>query len=326
MNVSVKSGIALLLRVVLYTIIITLLTSVFVFVFDSCQSYAASGQTIKLSFKGFFIFALAFLPFGLQVTSLFLLCYFIKNPGYKIFPLFVFVLVTLFSWVFLSPLSLKAHDSLLEKNAKLFEKSSLVKKTKSSSFKKSGTNVFYFSDIFRAEKSDGLIIDLSSLEKKSHVFTSEEKNPAVANIEDSITEEVFQSPKASSFIIERLEDFFTLENQMLHSEFFSWLSFACMALAIISLAAFRNMSEWRLMNLIFTILLFMGIVIFNYFAWIENSFLNPVRQKVNGWLHFIPYVKNPFAIFANLILTIIFSVVGIIIDAKGRARLAEENA
>ena len=302
-----RTGLNLLIRAVLYTIILTFSAALFVFVFDSCQSLAVHGYMIKMPFKAFIIFVLTFLPFGLQSTTLFLLYYLIRHGSYKIIPVIVFVFINLVLWFLLSPLSVKLKDKMVENNAALFSREALAEGygEENGTFKNQGSYVYYFSRAGEGDRSPGFVIDLDALEKKGEVFQSGKYSGMVEKMSDTLVEDAIQTPKATDWAY--------------------WLSFASLALVLISLLAFRNFSQWRLMNWVIISILFLAFLVFNYYAWIPDSFMNGFREKINGWLKLIPFVHNQFAIFFNLIFTILLSVTGIIVDVKGRARFAEDN-
>lgn len=327
MSNSGRTGLNLLIRAVLYTIILTFSAALFVFVFDSCQSLAVHGYMIKMPFKAFIIFVLTFLPFGLQSTTLFLLYYLIRHGSYKIIPVIVFVVINLVLWFLLSPLSVKLKDKMVENNAALFSREALAEGygEENGTFKNQGSYVYYFSRAGEGDRSPGFVIDLDALEKKGEVFQSGKYSGMVEKMSDTLVEDAIQTPKATDWIIDRFVNLFSLENTLLHLDWAYWLSFASLALVLISLLAFRNFSQWRLMNWVIISILFLAFLIFNYYAWIPDSFMNGFREKINGWLKFIPFVHNQFAIFFNLIFTILLSVTGIIVDVKGRARFAEDN-
>jgi len=327
MNTSGRTGFNVLIRAILYTVILTFSAALFVFVFDSCQSLAVHGHMIKMPFKAFIIFVLTFLPFGLQSATLFLLYYLIRHGSYKILPVIVFVLVNLISWFLLSPLSVKLKDKMVENNASLFSKEALSEGygEENGTFKNQGSYVYYFSRASEGDSSAGLVLDMDAPEKKVEIFQAGKYSGAVEKMSDSLVEDAIQTPKATDWIIDRFVNVFSLENNLLHLDWSYWLSFSSLALALISLLAFRNFSQWRLMNWILISIFFLALLVFNYYAWIPDSFMDSFRVKVNDWLKFIPFVHNQFAILINLIITILLTVTGIFIDARGRARLAEDN-
>lgn len=327
MKNNISSGLQVILRAVLYTIILTFLASLFVFVYDSCQSIALKGHMIGFNFKGALVFIMTFLPFGMQMSTLFLIFYFIRHPTFKVFPIAMFVVMFLAFFFALSPLSVKARNAIYLNNSEsvvlpLSQNGDFAPEL--GIFKKQESKVFYFTRIYDSGDTEGLVIDLASGNSKPQVFDLSDQSEATRSMRDSLVEDAVRVPDATSFLLDRFIDYFELENAALNGGWPLWISFAFMAAALCALVGLRNVSEWRLMTFILVVVLFFGIVTLNYFAWSADSFLSGLVEKTaSGALGKIPFIQNPFAILMNLVIMLLLTALGILFNKKAKLRLQE---
>ncbi len=293
--------------VFLLTILIgTILTACLYVVDMSCKALVV-GQSAKFfNFSYFVSGILLMLPIVCMCSGFFMCAYLIKHAESEKLPIIFYYIIYISTWLFLIPFLMFVRKSYVQEHNFVQENINLS----SGYFRNQDDYVFYFSNV-NDDFADGLLIDLSGKDKDVYTF-SNLKISQKDGFKDSLIENDVKIPILLQKIINGFENLMLRAENFRAKGYFSWLCFASLGLALASLAGLRNISNWKLLNLITEIFFVVAILIFNYMILSEKLFAS-FNQEVNNFFKFLPNGASAFLIITNLLCFIIFFVIGIIV-------------
>ena len=224
--------------------------------------------------------------------------YTIRHPEKTIPRTFAYVTVLLLSWLIIMPSCLHGFKSVSENF--VFEKSSMPS---SKYFRPDGEGIFFYSSVNDDKATaNGIYIDIAGF-AKSKTGVVKLDNISVDKSSSFPYSDLLikNSLKIPEFIIPAAnagEILFKKAMSYFNDGIFSWLEFATMGLAFLSLIGLKKTFHWRLMNCIFVFLGFVGILAINTFYF-------------TGWTGSFWGFEIPFWVM-NCIISVIFGCIGIV--------------
>lgn len=297
--------------VFLLTIFIgTILTACLYVVDMSCKALVV-GQTAKFfNFSYFVSGILLMLPIVCMCSGFFMCAYLIKHAESEKLPIIFYYVIYISTWLFLIPVFMFARKSYVQEHNFVQENANLS----AGYFREQDDYIFYFSNVDE-NSADGLLIDLSDKNSSGNkdVYTfSNLKLSQKDGFKDSLIENDVKIPVLLQKIISGFKNLMICAENFRAKGYFSWLCFASLGLALASLAGLRNISNWKLLNLITEIFFIVVILIFNFMI-LSGKLFASFNQEFNGFFKFLPSGASAFLIITNLLCFIIFLVIGIIV-------------
>lgn len=245
------------------------------------------------------------------------LCYYrVRHVG-KLPQIITYIIISLICWVVLFPFTLNLQKQYFSKNDITYQKYDLT----SSYFRKLDDRIFYFTDNFDSKKS--------GTDELNSVVINTTENGEVLTTNLPTSKDFILYREAYPFTDNLIKDSFSTDNLKFLIDYkiilnrgytaFNkgitfYLGFLTFALALISLFAFSNFFNWRLINAVFII--FSTIIIF----FINTFYYNPVfdtfkKQFIynNNLFAFLgKYVDEPLLCIINITISLILLISGFV--------------
>lgn len=324
-----ESSIKISLRLIfLYLFIIVFGTCLCAFIYSLyslCTNLVAGEKLPFFSLPYFMSGILIFLPFVLILSGLFMCFYLIRHPVKSGLPVLTYGALYMAAWIFLMPLNFNYLQKMVQGKATV-EKSS--QKLSEGYFRqgKSG-NIFYYTDVTRDNLGDGVCIDMGSPDKDVYTFSGVDLSSSKLSgdvFSDVLIQETVDMPKTMSVLAKWFSTFMNIAKTAFSGGFFSWLCFASISLALVSVVGLARLSRWRLKNALWVVIASLGIIVLNVLIY-TNTFFEPVSAFLEGAVSKIPQVKNPLVVLVNFVIFILFIIIGLVSYGKFRKKARDEE-
>ncbi len=324
-----ESSIKISLRLIfLYLFIIVFGTCLCAFIYSLyslCTNLVAGEKLPFFSLPYFMSGILIFLPFVLILSGLFMCFYLIRHPVKSGLPVLTYGALYMAAWIFLMPLNFNYLQKMVQGKATV-EKSS--QKLSEGYFRqgKSG-NIFYYTDVTRDNLGDGVCIDMGSPDKDVYTFSGVDLSSSKLSgdvFSDVLIQETVDMPKTMSLLAKWFSTFMNIAKTAFSGGFFSWLCFASISLALVSVVGLARLSRWRLKNALWVVIASLGIIVLNVLIY-TNTFFEPVSAFLEGAVSKIPQVKNPLVVLVNFVIFILFIIIGLVSYGKFRKKARDEE-
>ncbi|MCR5762510.1 MAG: hypothetical protein K6G00_03920 [Treponema sp.] len=326
---KIKENIIESLKLVIYytclCIFLCVCSSVLYMIYTLCQNLVA-GQNLSFDFnlfmEGFFLFTPVVFIFG----AMFMTFFFIRHPYHYVMPIICYCVLYVISWLFIIPSVSKINTSSYE--------TYIEAKTKdmpsSGYFRRNEDKILYYSSVSESDNSvTGLCIDSSLVKNNVYTFSSLKMSHKKTAFTDSLIQNSIDMPPVIAITAQKLLELSLVLRKCASQAFggrrsFSyWLCFATMGLALLGVIGLRNVSRWRLVNMLFVAVTTLAIIVGNTLGYvnpimvgIEKSF-NDVFSKVCIFKSLCS-VGNPFIMFCNIFVFIVLAALFFIFEKNSR--------
>lgn len=282
-------------------------------VYSMCQNLVA-GQTSTFSLALFLKGLLVTTPCVFEVSSLFLVFYLIRHPSDSWLPIGTYWVIGFILWFFLIPGLFHLQNSYI-KHPALEENRSAVS---AGYFRTIDDHVIYIENVTEEGRSEGVIFDLLEETNRVSTFTDAELIIRTEGFQDSIIQD---SVSATNFMKKTIYGVGFLQQMMADTEkggYKYWITVASLGLALLSIAGFRNISEWRLLDVLAVFIIFGCVVLFNTVVNLNTGIIYESIWKMNKSMTALKSFYNPMQIICNLAFSGAMIFIGIILDSKDR--------
>ena len=316
---SIKTSLRILLLYVLVLVLGTVVCAAIYTVYSLCKNMIAGGGLHVFNLSYFLAGVNMFAPLVVVASGIIMIMYIIRYSIRNILPFGVFIIAYVAVWVFLLPLNYSVVANITKTNPPADGD-----KTLSSDYFRTGTDgdVFYYSSIENENVADGICIDKT--EGVTYTFSGV-TIPRNEGFSDSLIHKSIGMPTLIDGSLSWVKMFFNISRQAWKSGFLAWLCFASIGLALASVAGLTFVSRWRLVNVLSSCIVTVGIVFLNILAY-TKSFMDPAKAFLEGAMANVP-IKNPLIVLMNVLIFVIFSLLGFIVRQKRRKeeRLSNED-
>ena len=299
--------------------------SVLSMIYTLCQNLVA-GQSLSFDFnmfmEGFLLSAPVVFIFGAMMMTFF----FIRHPCRSVLPLICYCLLYVSSWLFIIPSVSKVNTTTYE--------TYIEAKTKdmpsAGYFRRNKDKIVYYSYVNELDNSvSGLCIDSNLVENNVYTFSSLKMSHKKTAFTDSLIQNSIAMPPAISITVQKVLELSLVLRKCAMQSFGSfhafsyWLCFASMGLALLGVIGLRNVSEWRLVNMLIVAMATLAIIVSNILGYvnpvmvgIEKSF-NDVFARI-GIFKSLCAVGNPFIMLYNIFVFILLLVLFFVFEKNNR--------
>ncbi len=302
------------LKFIVYYLFITavgfFLSSSLFMVYTLCKTLIA-GEGIKVVDSFLFVHGMFyFMPLVLMMSALFSIFYFIRHPDFSIVSKIVFFVIYICVWIFLIPLSMDVDTKVLS-----HQESEKIETVSPGYFRKQNNQTVFYSRKYNDAEgnlvADGCVIRNNKME----YFKGHKIVPLSSGFADPIMKASIQMNPALSIVLKFYRHFLEVVNMARLSGITAWLCIASIALSLFGILFISRFSYWRLLSVIFSLILFFGVITLNAMCF----FFAPFRAAagfMSGVFFFIN--GNSFVLIMNIVLFILFSVIGLIVSRLRR--------
>lgn len=304
---GLKTSLRMIIAFFLICTVGTILSACLYMIYSSCTLLIAGDAFDVFSRSLFFTGLVKALPVCIVISSVLLALYLIRHPSEVVVPLITYLLLGLASWFVLLPLT----NTLAVKLEPItgFEKEE--RPLSENYFRKNNDQIVYISTYNAEGNADGTVIELSPVERGVYSFTEVPLAEHPSEFSDVLIEETVTVPSVCSLVIKAIGVMFSTGRDYLSKGYLSWIFFASFGLALLSLLGLKRMSSWRLINVF--MILTLAVVIFSFnAAYYGVPEFQKYTFKIDQWFLRIPVIPNPSAVLFNMIVTLVFTVFGII--------------
>ncbi len=307
---SIKTSLRIVFLYILVLVLGIVVSAALYTVYTLCKNMIAGGG-LKVFNLGYFVTGInVFSPLVVIAAGLVMILYLIRYSIRKILPFNLFVIAYIAVWVFLLPL----NYSVVSKISTTTPPTETAKTLTSDYFRTGKTgNVFYYSSIVNENTADGICID--KVDESTYTFNNV-VIPRNEGFSDSLIHKSIGMPSLIETMLSWAKMFFNIARQAWESGFLGWLCFASISLALASTAGLSFISKWRMVNVLSVCIVTVGILVLNILAY-TKSFMDPARVFLEGAMSNIP-IKNPLIVLMNVLIFVILSLLGFIVQNKRR--------
>ncbi len=277
-------------------------------VYNLCANMVTGDAYISFSGELFFHGILFFAPIVVIFIGMFLVLSMIRHNIHSISAMVVYGVLLLLSWLFIIPmgnnyiLALESYESENLRNTQLSP----------GFFRSYGDDSVYFSGVTDNELYSGVLI--SSADDTMYTF----KDMTVESIDeqffaDTLVQSNVDMPVFMNSLVEMYKIFYEISKSASLAGIGSWLCFATIGLALISVIALKDISHYRLVNALLVLYCSLIIVVFNIFGY-QPSFISPLVDGANNFLRkliVLRNISNPFVMLCNILFAMILCGVGV---------------
>ena len=266
----------------------------------------ASGQVFSL--RHFLSGLLISIPLVTVIVQVLLIYYQLRHPNNGAISLLFYVIFGLINWGLILPTDLN-----LITRYDLDNLSARQELTSTGVFRKEETGIFYFSRINEKYNADGIFIDTSGFlgtgETVLPFFDVPVKNDSAYPYSDILIKDSMQPSQAVLYPLSVYNSILTAGQYSISLGFLSWLSFASMGLALLSVWGAQYFSSWKLANagFVFTAVVFVCAINYLYYMNITPEFVQVFGAKLSQYTG----IKDPVIILTNLSIALLFSLSGL---------------
>ena len=315
---SFKQGLKVIPLYIVTVVIGTIICAVAYSLYSLCTHMVAGAQVHIFNLKFFLDGVFIFSPAILILSGVLTCAYLIRHPPTSAFPTIIYMIVYAVFWIILMPLNFKLADSFSMSQKQ--ETGSSVVKLSDGFFRETDNGyVYYYTNVSDKNVVDGACI--VSKESQAAYSFSDIQLPAAKDFSDPLIKKTVQMPDVLQVLSKWFNSFMVIARTSYTEGTLAWLCFASVGLALLSVVGLRQLSKWRLIDLVLVVSVTVGILALNILGY-TNSFMDPLKAKVDG---IVPNVKNPLIVLLNIIICIICLCIGIIIAAKRSRQRALED-
>ncbi len=251
---------------------------------------------------------LATFPLVCVLTQVLLVLYMIRHPGDYGISLIMYLVFGLLSWLLFVPADLKLSARYENSLAQ-----TRVEASSSGFFRKDAGGVIYYSRIEENGNAEGLFIDTSDFQDSENsvvpFFDVPVKNESAFPYSDILIKNSLEPPKIVTFPLAVYSALLTAGEYSAALGFLSWLSFASLGLALLSVFGLQFGSSWKFANVAFVITGIIAIVLVNYLYYM--NMMPGVLREVSQRLSWVISAKDPFIILVNFVIAVLLGIFGV---------------
>lgn len=306
----------------LFSLIAGSLIGIIFYILYFNSTIMVAGETVKFS-KDFFIFALKdIIPLVIIFSPAAMIIYKARHKENPVASAIVYAFLCAFAWILLFPLQMTFSEKI-SKNIPPKEEIQNSKEISGGYFRNINSSTFFFVENSKDKKAK--VIEIANSDNPS--FFAEEKEISVAKDSEFAS---YSSPYRDSLVKETASTLFVKPIQVFKNfidrcynafecGFISWLCFCSVGLLMSSMYAFLKVSEWKLINIFTSLILFISAIFINdfYFSPAMNgarAILYELFYKCKLFLFLSNKGADVPLMFANILLTMIALVCGILIS------------
>lgn len=256
-------------------------------------------------------------PIVLMFSSLFLIMFIIRHPM-PFYGICVCYILGAITWGVLFPFGIKMLQSLPN------DVSPVTVSSSSGYFREAKPYIYYFSESVLPDSNVGVRFKTGNISSLNNLQPEILQNGFVdfppSQFSDCIAEEVLSPP----FFVQRLLDVFLLP-QIIAKKFNSWADYlyvCSLGLALVLVGMFKDFSQWRLINILNSIVATFLILYVNLACLLKNSLFLKVLPKFDSFLDScnIKSLGISFIVVLNCLIALFFLVMGLIMMLMHRRR------
>ncbi|MBP5443225.1 MAG: hypothetical protein J6Y60_08285 [Treponema sp.] len=314
---SFKQGLKVIPLYIVTVVIGTVICAVAYSLYSLCTHMVAGAQVQIFNLKYFLDGVFIFSPAILILSGVLTCAYLIRHPPTSAFPTIVYMIIYAVFWVILMPLNFRLADRF---NLTQEEATASPVQLSDGFFRESAQgHIYYYTSVSDKNVVDGVCIAPSDSQM---VYTfSDIQLPSATDFSDPLIKQTVQMPEVLQVLSKWFNSFMVIARTSCTRGTFEWLCFASIGLALLSVVGLRQISKWRIIDLVLVVGVTAGILALNILGY-TNSFMDPIKAKVDGML---PTIKNPLLVLLNILICIICLCIGIIVSAKRSRQQAMEN-
>lgn len=295
----------------LYFLLLVFGTALFasIFMISADLTTVVTGQNISFFSLPFFLegIQLSF-PLACMVSFVLLIMYLIRHPGKQIAAMITYAVLGILTWTVMLPIDLKSFetsDDVVAKARKLT--------TSTGVFRKEGRGVYLFTNINEDGTVAGVYIDVNGFsDPDGNVLTFERlevQNENAFPYSDVLIKDSIQPPQFVTYPLAVYSSILIAAENSCSKGFFSWLCFASIGFALLSVYGIQFFSSWKLASALNVLTAALVIVFINYFYYID--FYPNALKEFSNFLSKYLTVNDPLIVFINILLGILMILYGI---------------
>ena len=267
-----------------------------------------AGKSVQLFdrhilFEGFFIVV----PIVLLLSGTLLSCYRIRHSGGGILPVITYALLGAVTWSLLYPAFIE-----LKKNYHVISDTKINGLTEGY-FRSVDDEIVYFPRGPVSADTDAVVINMNEVQNDAvsiRKINYHRIADGSAPFKDSLICETI--PTMPGWIMEGFAAIETRAENAWHSGYIHWLCFMSFGLALFSVYSLTFCSEWRLINIIYLLLMEAGVLSFNllYFSDYFLS-LRKFSNLIGSTSAFLTHLEEPLLISINVFFSLVFIGIGV---------------
>lgn len=284
-------------------------------VYSMCQNLVA-GQTSTFSVGLFVKGLLLSAPIIVELSGLFLIFYLIRHPSDSYLPLITYLILGVLAWFVIVPSLFKIQNAFVSSEALQEPRN----KISAGYFRNIEDHVVFFSRVTDEGVADGIVLDVGVDGKNLFTFKDAHTITREEGFQDSIISDSVSANFFMQHIINGITNLESLQALTIALGYLHWITVASLGLALLSIVGLRNISEWRLLDVLIVFIAYMLVLIINITLNLEGFALAKVAFKINTIFKALSFLTNPTQVILNLAFSIIMLVSGILIDGNDRKR------
>lgn len=313
---------------IVFLILCTALTFFCAFAYvlvDGCTHMAAGTSISFFSVDVFLHGIITCFPFVAGFSCMGVIFYMIRHPSSSIISLVLYSLIGICVWAVLIPQSMKIESMGLFKSSNAKTEVRLTE----GYFRPSDYGVYYYSKISAQNIAQGLYIDTSGTGGVKGDVTRFTNLQLAPSGDEFFSDPLFAKSAKITVVLEHIIAFAKTARyeafKGLKKGYFNYLSFASLGLALLSIIGIKSMSSWKLLNLSFVIILYVGICRLNLLIYTSPVFENVIAYFTSKNIVLLTD-KSTIQLFTNCLIAGVFITIGIIqfIIHRSREKRASE--
>lgn len=245
-------------------VMLGLCTGAFLYMTYSLCTVLVAGQKFSAFSSGFFLQGIfEVLPTVLSLCPLFISFYLIRHKEIPWYSVLVCMILHLCLWIFFIPALKEKLEISVYKNKEMQAAVSLSP----GYFRVSQDNryVLYYSEVDSENNASGVCIDKSK--SNGNVFTFSSEKPAIFQDEfsDPLIKNTVEMPVLLKQILKYFQKFTVSSYSRCSENFVSWIIFSSIIFAFTSVVWIKNISAWRLVNVLFILMDYIFVFFLNFF-------------------------------------------------------------
>lgn len=324
-----KTFFSVLISYILLSIFGAVLVSALIMVYMGCMNYVVGQPLALVSFEAFRLGFDISMPLVLIFCPMFLVLSLIRHSKKNHLIGFITIAVlSAASWIFGMPAFLKYESGKAD--------SSIIKSQRLSSgyFRLSENTIYYFTNVDLEKNTEGIAISEQPASGKQAFSVIDNKKITIPDSEyfsDILVKRVVEMPPLLKNFMQDLYNLSGAAVKAFSSSTVSWLFFCSFALSLIFVFAVANVSQWRLINAFFVLVATTVVIKLNCICYGISfyekyiSFLPSLDSSLKHAFGFISGIQSPLCVVVNILLVLIFGVLGIVGLFTNRSRKNEDD-
>ena len=331
---KMKTSLSLLLVYIVICIFGTAAGSMLYMMYGDLLVFVAGKPLVFFSADLFIRGAFFTFPLVCAFSSLFMVLYIVRHPAKILFPLITYILTGALSWGLLIPFctSLSAEYEL-----KSPAKASAEIVVSPGFFREDNGGVYYYSRVGQDGKAEGLYIDLQGFSGEQGKVIPLDNAPvnmqAAAPFSDLLIRDTVTLPRVVKVPVDLYKKQLLFAQSARSAGYISWLCFASLGVALLSVFALRKFSAWRLLSACVATAAFIGIGVANCACYGSGALASAANRsigwwtafcsKVPGWLSWLAKIQSPFVVIMNVGICLVLVILGIVLDVVRKHHQAD---